>query len=201
MFGSMTDPNKLLHRAPASRTLTPALIAIGVAWALALLLHLIILIREFVWMIDDGPDYLGQALENFGDQAILEPLLFFLGAGALLVLVLPVLPETRLTTVLVRAAAASVGGLVVLSIKGLIEAVGDAIRFGLEFGYFLNTWIGWPLVKTFDLGTLLVIGAVVAWIIANRRAVAAPAAATPATPATAPTAPPAAPAAPPSDAV
>jgi hypothetical protein len=179
----MTDPRKLLYRAPVSRTLTPALLAIGVAWALTLLLHLIILIREFLWMINDGPDYLGRAFGNFGDQAILEPLLFFLGAGALLLLVLPILPETPLPLVLLRAAAASLGGLVVLSVKGLIEAVVDSVQFGFEFGYFVNTWIGWPLVKTFDQGTLLVIGAVVAWILVNRRAARQPAeAAAPAVP-------------------
>lgn len=170
MFGVMTDPQKLVYRAPVSRTLTPALLAIGVAWALTLVLQLIILIREFLWMVNDGPDYLGRAFANFGDQAILEPLLFFLGAGALLLLVLPILPETALPRVLVRAAVASLGGLVVLSVKGLIEAIADTVQFGFEFGYFVNTWIGWPLVKTFDQGTLLVIGAVVAWILINRRA-------------------------------
>lgn len=122
--------------------------------------------------------------------------MFFLGAGALLVLLLPILPESKPGIIMLRAAAASIGGLVILSIKGLIEAIADVIRFGSEFGYFLNDWIGWPLVKTFDQGTLLVIGAVVAWILANRRKTAPAAPAATAAPAagTAPT-PPATPAA------
>lgn len=165
----MTDSNGLLQRAPASRTLTPALLAIGVAWALVLLHQLMILIRELVWIIDDGLDSLGRSLVRFGDQAILEPLLFFLGAGALLVFLLPILPETKPATVLLRVAAASLGGLVVLSVKGLIEVVGDAVRFRFEFAPFVNIWIGAPLVKWFELGTLLVIGGVVAWILVNRR--------------------------------
>lgn len=196
----MTDSNGLLQRAPASRTLTPALLAIGVAWALVLLHQLMILILGLVWIIDDGLDSLGRSLVRFGDQAIVEPLLFFLGAGALLVFVLPILPETKPATVLLRVAAASLGGLVVLSVKGLIEVVGDAVRFGFEFAPFDNIWIGAPLVKWFELGTLLVIGGVVAWILVNRGTARAASGPTDSAGAGSATSAPAASVAPPSDA-
>jgi hypothetical protein len=42
-----TDPNGLLYRAPASRTISTVLIAIAVAWAIQLISELVALIREF----------------------------------------------------------------------------------------------------------------------------------------------------------
>lgn len=170
---SMTDPAKLLHRAPASRTVRPALIAIGIAWALVLVFHIVYLIREFLWMVNDGPEYLPDAFGDFGEGAILEPLVFFVGAGAMLVFLLPILPETRLLTVMIRVAAAGLGGFVLLTLLGLIEAVVDVVRFGFEFGYFVNDWFGYPLVVAFDVTALLVIGAVVSWLFASKKAAAA----------------------------
>lgn len=169
---SMTDPAKLLHRAPISRTVRPALIAIGIAWVLTIAIHLVYLIREFLWMINDGPEYLAESFGNFGEGAIVNPLLFFVGAGALIVLLLPILPETRLLTVMLRVAVAGLGGFVLLTLKGLIEAIMDAVRYGVEFGYFVNDWFGYPLVVAFDLTALLVIGAVVSWLLASKKAAA-----------------------------
>ncbi|GHF24150.1 hypothetical protein GCM10011600_26460 [Pseudolysinimonas yzui] len=163
----------MLHRAPVSRTLRPALIAIAIAWAVTIVFHLVYLIREFLWIINDGPEYLPNAFGDFGEGAILEPLLFFAGAGALLVVLLPILTETRLLTVMIRAALAGLGGFVVLSVLGLIEAIGEAVAYGFEFGYFVNDWFGYPLVVAFDLTTLLVIGAVVSWLFASKKAGAA----------------------------
>jgi hypothetical protein len=170
---SMTDPAKLMHRAPISRTARPALIAIGIAWALVLLIHVVYLIREFLWMITDGPEYLPDSFGDFGEGAILNPLLFFIGAGALIVFLLPILPETKLLTVMLRVAVAGLGGFVLLTLKGLLEAISDVVRYGFEFGYFVNDWFGYPLVVAFDLTALLVIGAVVSWLFASKRAAAA----------------------------
>lgn len=170
---TMSDPSKVLHRAPVSRTLRPALIAIAIAWAVTIVFHIVYLIREFLWIINDGPEYLPNAFGDFGEGAILEPLLFFAGAGALLVVLLPILAETRLLTVMIRAALAGLGGFVVLSVLGLIEAIGEAVAYGFEFGYFVNDWFGYPLVVSFDLTTLLVIGAVVSWLFASKKAGAA----------------------------
>lgn len=169
---SMTDPAKLLHRAPVSRTVRPALIAIGIAWVLTIAIHLVYLIREFLWMVNDGPEYLPEAFGDFGEGAIVNPLLFFVGAGALLVLLLPILPETRLLTVMLRAAIAGLGGFVLLTIKGLIEAISEVVGYGFQFGYFVNDWFGYPLVVAFDLTALLVIGAVVSWLFASKKAAA-----------------------------
>lgn len=170
---SMTDPAKVLHRAPVSRTIRPALIAIAIAWAITLVFHIVYLIREFLWMINDGGEYLPDAFGDFGEGAIVDPLLFFLGAGALLVVLLPILPETALLTVMIRTALAGVGGFVLLSLKGLIEAISEVVRFGFEFGYFVNDWFGYPLVVAFDLTALLVIGAVVSWLFASKKAAVA----------------------------
>jgi hypothetical protein len=170
---TMTDPAKLLHRAPISRAARPALIAIAIAWVLTIAIHLVYLIRDFLWMINDGPDYLAESLGDFGEGAIVNPLLFFVGAGALIVFLLPILPETRLLTVMLRVAVAGVGGFVLLSLKGLIEAISDVVRYGFEFGYFVNDWFGYPLVVAFDLTALLVIGAVVSWLLASKKAAAA----------------------------
>lgn len=169
---SMTDPSKVLHRAPVSRTVRPALIAIGVAWAIALLFSIVYLIVDFIWMISDGFGYLPEAFGEFGESAIVEPLLFFLGAGALLVLLLPVLPETRLLTVMIRAALAGLGGFVLLTFKGLVAAIGDAVSFEFGVGYFAYDWFGYPLIVALDLTALLVIGAVVSWLIASKKAAA-----------------------------
>jgi hypothetical protein len=165
----------LLYRAPASRTISTVLIAIAVAWAIKLVTELISLIREFIWTIDDGPGAIPGALGDFGDRAIVDPLLFFAVAGALLVLVLPILPETPLLRVLMRVAVAGVGGLVVLSIKGLITAIGYNIS-GFYAGYFVNSWLGWPLLVAIELTTLLAVGAAVAWALAVRKKAAKPAA-------------------------
>ena len=170
---SMSDPARVLHRAPVSRTVRTALIAIGIAWALIVAIHIVYLIREFLWMVNDGPEYLPNAFGNFGEGAILEPLIFFAGAGALLVVLLPILPETRLLTVMMRAALAGLGGFVLLTLMGLVEAIGDVARYGFEFGYFINDWFGYPLVIAFDMTVLLVIGAVVSWLFASKKAAAA----------------------------
>lgn len=172
---SMTDPSKVLHRAPISRTLRPALIAIGIAWAITFAFSIVYLIIDFIWMLSDGFDYLPNAFGDFGEDALVDPLLFFVGAGALLVVLLPVLPETRLLTVMIRAALAGLGGFVVLTVKGLIEGISDAVRYEFGIGYFLYDWFGYPLIVAFDLTALLVIGAVVSWLIATKKA-AAPAA-------------------------
>ena len=169
---SMSDPSKVIHRAPASRTIRPALIAIGIAWVLILAIHIVYLIREFLWMINDGIEYLPEAIGNFAEGVIVEPINFFIGAAALLVFVLPILPETRLLTVMVRVAAAGLGGFVLLSLVGLVEAVTDAARYGFEFGYFINDWFGYPLVIAFDMTALLVIGGVISWLFASKKAAA-----------------------------
>jgi len=169
-----TDPDRLLYRAPASRTLSTVAIAIGVAWAIRLLIELISLIREFFWTIDDGPDAIPGAFGDFADRGIVDPLIFFLAAGALLVLLLPILPETPLLRVLMRVAVAGVGGFVLLSIKGLITAIGYS-GSGFYFGYFVNSWIGWPLLVAIDLTVLLAVGAAVSWALANRKKAATPA--------------------------
>jgi hypothetical protein len=170
---SMSDPSKVLHRAPVSRTLRPALIAIGIAWAIVIVFHIVYLIRDFLWILHDSAEYLPDAFGDFGAGAVLEPLLFFAGAGALLAVLLPILPETRLLTVMIRAAVAGVGGFLLLSVMGLIEAIGEAVLYGFRFGYFINDWIGYPLVIAFDLTALLVIGAVVSWLLATKKAAAA----------------------------
>jgi hypothetical protein len=170
---SMTDPSKVLHRAPVSRTLRPALIAVAIAWALVIVFHIVYLIREFLWMINDGPEYLPDSFGDFGEGAILEPLLFFAGAAALLVVLLPILPETRLLTVMIRVALAGLGGFVLLTLLGLVEAIGEAVAYGFAFGYFVNDWFGYPLVVAIDLTALLVIGAVVSWLFASKKAAAA----------------------------
>jgi hypothetical protein len=170
---SMTDPAKVLHRAPISRTLRPALIAIAIAWAITLLFRIVYLILDFIWMTSDGFDYLPEAFGDFGEGAIVNPLLFFAGAGALLVVLLPILPETRLLTVMIRAALAGLGGFVLLTLKGLVEAIGDAASFGFGFGYFAYDWFGYPLIVAFDLTALLVIGAVVSWLFASKKAAVA----------------------------
>jgi hypothetical protein len=170
---SMTDPAKVLHRAPASRTIRPALIAVGVAWAITLVFSIVYLIIDFIWMTSDGFDYLPEAFGEFGESAVVEPLLFFAGAGALLVVLLPVLPETRLLTVMIRAALAGLGGFVLLTVKGLIEAIGDVAGFGFGFGYFVYDWFGYPFIVAFDLTALLVIGAVVSWLFASKKAAVA----------------------------
>jgi hypothetical protein len=169
------NPDKLLYRVPASRTLTTVLIAIASAWGIKLVTELISLIREFFWTIDDGPGALPDAFADFGDRGILDPLLFFAAAGALLVLVLPILPETPLLRVLMRVAVAGVGGFVLLMIKGLITAIGYNLD-GFYFGYFVNSWIGWPLLVAIDLTVLLAVGAAVSWALANRKKMAKPAA-------------------------
>ena len=162
------DPDKLLYRVPASRTMTTVLIAIAVAWAIKVATELISLIREFIWTIDDGPGAIPDAFADFGDRGILDPLLFFAAAGALLVLVLPILPETPLLRVLMRVAVAGVGGFVILSIKGLITAIGYSGN-GFYPGYFVNSWIGWPLLVAIELTTLLAVGAAVSWALATRK--------------------------------
>jgi hypothetical protein len=144
------------------------LIAIAVAWGIRLITELIALIREFFWTIDDGPGAIPDAFGDFGDRGIVDPLLFFAAAGALLVLLLPILPEAPLLRVLMRVAVAGVGGFVVLSIKGLITAIGYSTS-GFYFGYFVNSWIGWPLLAAIDLTTLLAVGAAVSWALANRK--------------------------------
>jgi hypothetical protein len=170
---SMSDPSKVVHRAPVSRTLRPALIAIAIAWVIAVIFHIVYLVRDFLWIMHDGAEYLPDALGDFGTGAVLQPLLFFVGAGALLVVVLPILAETRLLTVVIRAAVAGLGGFVLLSVMGLIEAIGEAVLYGFRFGYLINDWIGYPLVIAFDLTALLVIGAVVSWLFASKKAAAA----------------------------
>ncbi len=169
---SMTDPTKLLYRAPISRTLRPALIAIAVAWVIVVVFQLVYLIRQFLWMIHDGFEYLPDAFGDFGEGAIVNPLLFFAATGVLIVFLLPILPETPLLKVMLRVAVAALGGFVLLTLKGLIEAIVGAATFGFEFGYFVNSWFGYPLVITFDLTALLVIGAVVSWVFASKKAAA-----------------------------
>jgi hypothetical protein len=169
-----TDPNGLLYRAPASRTISNVLIAIAVAWAIQLISELVALIREFFWTIDDGPEALPDAFGDFADRGIVDPLLFFAGAGVLLVLVLPILPEAPLLRVLQRVAVAGVGGFVLLTIKGLITAIGYSTS-GFYFGYFINSWIGWPLIVAIGLTTMLAVGAAVAWALAGRKKAATPA--------------------------
>jgi hypothetical protein len=168
-----THPAKLLYRAPVAAAIRPALIAIAIAWVITIVFHLVYLVRELLWTIDDGPDYIPEAFGDFGEGAIVDPLLFFLGAGALLVVLLPLLPDAPLRTVILRAALAGVGGFVVLTVKGLIEAISDVASFGFFFGYFVNDWIGYPLVIALDLTALLVIGAVLSWVFANRKPAAA----------------------------
>jgi hypothetical protein len=163
-----TDPDRLLYRAPASRTIRTVAIAVAIAWAIKLATELIWLIRRFIWTIDDGPGDIPDAFRDFADDGILDPLLFFVAAGALLVLVLPILPETPLLRVLMRVAVAGVGGFVLLSIKGLITAIGNNLD-GFYFGYFLNSWIGLPLLIAIELTTLLAVGAAVSWALANRK--------------------------------
>ncbi|HWH97921.1 MAG TPA: hypothetical protein VNS80_06100 [Pseudolysinimonas sp.] len=170
---SMTNPEKLLYRAPVSRTLRPALIAIAVAWVIVVVFQIVYLIRQILWMIHDGFTYVPDAFGDFGEGAIVNPLLFFAASGALIVFLLPILPETPLLTVMLRVAVAALGGFVLLTVKGLIEAIGDAVGYGFQFGYFVNDWLGYPLVITFDLAALLVIGAVVSWLFESKRAVAA----------------------------
>jgi hypothetical protein len=170
---SMSDPSKVVHRAPVSRTLRPALIAIAIAWVIAVIFHIVYLVRDFLWIMHDGAEYLPDALGDFGTGVVLQPLLFFVGAGALLVVLLPILAETRLLTVVIRAAIAGLGGFVLLSVMGLIEAIGEAVLYGFRFGYLINDWIGYPLVIAFDLTALLVIGAVVSWLFASKKAAAA----------------------------
>jgi hypothetical protein len=168
------DPDKLLYRVPASRTMRTVLIAIAVAWAIKLAVELIWLIRRFFWTIDDGPGDIPDAFRDFADDGILDPLLFFAAAGALLLLLLPILPETPLLRVLMRVGVAGVGGFVLLSIKGLITAIGNNLD-GFYFGYFVNSWIGLPLLIAIELTTRLAVGAAVSWALANRKKAATPA--------------------------
>jgi hypothetical protein len=90
------------------------------------------------------------------------------------VLVLAILPEVPLLRVLQRVAVAGIGGFVLLTIKGLITAIGYSTS-GFYFGYFVNSWIGWPLVVAIGLTTMLAVGAAVAWALAGRKKVATPA--------------------------
>jgi hypothetical protein len=134
---------------------------------------IVYLILDFIWMTSNGFDYLPDALSGFGEGAVVDPLLFFVGAGALLVVLLPVLPETGLLTVMIRAALAGLGGFVLLTLKGLVDAIGDAAGFGFGFGEFVYDWFGYPLIVALDLTALLVIGAVVSWLFASKKATVA----------------------------
>ena len=167
-FGS--DPSKVFYRASGSEPFITAAIAVGVAWVLKLVWELNYLIRGVFWSIDEGPGILPGWVRDFGASGFADPFWFGLGAYALLVFLLPILGSTPLPRVLIRAAIAGVGGFILLTLPGLVDAIVDGVNHGFDIGWFINDWLNWPAVVALQLTPYLALGAVIAWLWIKRRA-------------------------------
>lgn len=156
--------------------MTGALTTVIVGWGIEIARQLLILIQSISYAINDGPQYI---LEGFGDFAfygLWRPLFFFGLAFLALWMFLPVVKESTLPRVMTRAAAAGVAGLAGLILFGIVQAIFDIVRYGFAFGYFSVTWLWNPILTALVLTAFLVIGAVVAWLRAQRAPKVVPAA-------------------------
>jgi hypothetical protein len=167
----------LIWRRPDRATLTGALVAVIVGWGLTIVLHLLYLIESISWSINDGPSTFLGGVGDFFFYGIWQSLFFFGPAFVALWLLLPIVKESTLPKVMLRAAAAGVVGLVGLILFGIVDAVVDIGRFGFAFGYFSVTWLWFPIITALGLTIQLVLGAVIAWLRAHREPKAAPPAA------------------------
>ena len=184
----------LIWRRMDGATLRAALLAVGIAWAIEIVYQVFFIIEAFSYALTDGFGGIAESFGDFGFYGIWRALFFFAPAFLALWLFLPIVKESTLPKVMMRAAAAGVVGLAGLAFFGLIDGIVDAATFGsFEFGYFLNDLIWFPIVLALGFTVQLLLGAVVAWLRAQQAPKVVPAAPT----ATAPVAPPAPPAAPP----
>ena len=138
------------------------------AWVIELVRQLIILIQEISYSINDGPQYFIEGFGDFAFYGLWRPLFFFGLAFLALWMYLPIVKESTLPTMMKRAAAAGVAGLVGLLLFGIVQAIVDIVRFGFAFGYFSVTWLWNPILTAVALTAFLVIGAVIAWLRTHR---------------------------------
>lgn len=166
----------LIWRRPDRATLIGALTAVIVGWVLEIARQVIFLIQSVSYSINDGPNtFLG----GFGDlffYGLWRPLFFFGLAFLVLWMFLPIVKESTLPMVMKRAAAAGVAGLAGLILFGIVQAIWSITQYGFLFGYFSVTWLWSPILTALGFTIQLVVGAVVAWLRANRAPKAAPAA-------------------------
>ena len=188
----------LIWRRRDRATLTGALTAVLIGWAIHLLFRVVYVIQDISYAIDDGIEW---AIRGFGDFfffGLWHALFFFGPAFLVLWLLLPIVKESPLSVVLKRAAAAGVAGLAGLIFFGLVDGIFDAVtEGGFYIGYFGVDLLWGPLAGALGYTLYLMLGATIAWLRSHRppKPVAVVPAAAPAAAPAAPVAP-AAPAAP-----
>jgi hypothetical protein len=174
----------LFWRRPDAATVRGALIAILVAWIIELVYQVLYIVEAVSWSINDGPSGIPTAIGDFFFYGILKALFFFGPAFIALWLLLPIVKESPLPVILKRAAVAGVAGLAGLIVFGIGEAIADTVNYSFAFGYFAVSMLWFPIILALGFTVQLLVGSVVAWIIAARAPKVA-AAAGPAAPAAA----------------
>jgi hypothetical protein len=158
----------LFWRRRDAATLRGALTTVIIAWVLEIVYQILFVIEDVSWSINDGPAALSSTAGDFFFNGILRALFFFGPTFVALWLFLPIVKESTLPKVIVRAAAASVAGLAGLIVFGLFEAIADTINYSFAFGYFSVTLLWFPIVLALGFAIQTVLGAVVAWLRASK---------------------------------
>ncbi|MCU1440616.1 MAG: hypothetical protein JWP85_1613 [Rhodoglobus sp.] len=173
----------LFWRRPDAATLRGALIAVVIAWIIELIYQVLYIVEAISWSINDGPGGVPQAIGDFFFYGLLKALFFFGPVFIVLWQLLPIVKESPLPVILKRAAVSGVAGLAGLIVFGIGEAIADIVNYSFAFGYFVVSMLWFPLILALGFTVQLIVGSVVAWIVAARapKVVAAAPAAPPAT--------------------
>lgn len=165
-----TTPSDLIYRKPDAITARNALVAIAAAWAVELVYRLLFIVEDAVWSISYGADAFDFTAEFFFVGAIVRPLFFFVPVFFAVWFLLPIVKESSLLTVMIRAAIAGVAGFVGLGLHGILSKVVESIRYPGRYGFsdFVDGWIMTPLINTVGFTVQFVLGAVLAWLWASR---------------------------------
>lgn len=160
----------LIWRRPDSGTLRAALVAVVIAWLIEIAYQVLFIIEAFSYALNNGFGDFGDSFVDFAFNGLWRALFFFGPAFFALWMFLPIVKESTLPKVMIRAAASGVVGLAGLIVFGLVDGIADAVSFGFAFGYFLDDLIWFPIVLALGLTVQLVLGAVVAWVRESRKA-------------------------------
>lgn len=164
----------LIWRRPDRATLTGALTTVLLAWAITILLHVVYVIQDISYALNDGLQFVGWAFVNLFFYGLWQALFFFGPAFVALWLFLPIVKESGLDIVLKRAAAAGVAGLAGLIVFGLFDGIFDTVGNGFCFGYFGVDLLWGPLANAIWFTVQLLVGATIAWMRATGPAKDAP---------------------------